>query len=100
VSFASIILCIASRVFVVVVVYFVIYSVRKLLDTHSYVFMVWYLVKPRYFIYHLMKALFSVSKLRKRISLTQISGDVMGSTAALYSGVSNSNLSPDTCQLE
>jgi hypothetical protein len=37
VSFVVIILCVASqRVFVVVVVYFVIDSVRKLLDTPSY----------------------------------------------------------------
>jgi hypothetical protein len=37
VSFAAITLCVAyQRVFVVVVVYFVIDSVRKLLDTHSY----------------------------------------------------------------
>jgi F0F1-type ATP synthase membrane subunit b/b' len=40
VSFAAIILCVASqRVFVVllvVVVYFVVDSVRKVLDTHSY----------------------------------------------------------------
>jgi hypothetical protein len=37
VSFAAITLCVASqRVFIVVVVYFVIDSVRKLLDTHSY----------------------------------------------------------------
>jgi hypothetical protein len=38
VSFAAITLCVASqRVFVVIVVYFVIDSVRKLLDTPSYV---------------------------------------------------------------
>jgi uncharacterized protein HemY len=43
VSFASITLCVASQrvfiivVFVVVVVYFVIDSVRKLLDTPSYI---------------------------------------------------------------
>jgi hypothetical protein len=38
VSFAAIILCIASqRVFTVVSVYFVIDSVRKLLDTRSYI---------------------------------------------------------------
>jgi hypothetical protein len=38
VSFAVITLCVASqRVFTVVNVYFVIDSVRKLLDTHSYV---------------------------------------------------------------
>jgi hypothetical protein len=37
VSFASITLCVASqRVFVVVVVDFVIDSIRKLLDTHRY----------------------------------------------------------------
>jgi hypothetical protein len=37
VSFASVTLCVASqRVFIVVNIYFVIYSVRKLLDTHSY----------------------------------------------------------------
>jgi hypothetical protein len=37
VSFAAITLCVASqRVFVVVVVYFVIDSVRKVLDTPSY----------------------------------------------------------------
>jgi hypothetical protein len=37
VSFAAIIICVASqRVFVVVFVYFVIDSVRKLLDTPSY----------------------------------------------------------------
>jgi len=36
VSFAAITLCVASqRVFIVVSVYFVIYSVRKLLDTPS-----------------------------------------------------------------
>jgi uncharacterized membrane protein len=38
VSFAAIALCVASqRVFIFVVVYFVIDSVRKLLDTISYV---------------------------------------------------------------
>jgi hypothetical protein len=38
VSFAAITLCVASqRVFIVVSVYFVIDSVRKLLDIHSYV---------------------------------------------------------------
>jgi hypothetical protein len=38
VSFAAITLCVASqRVFVVVSVYFVIDSVRKLLDTPSYI---------------------------------------------------------------
>jgi hypothetical protein len=45
VNFAAIMLCVASqRVFVVVRVYFFIYSVRKLLDTHSYVtaFSVWW----------------------------------------------------------
>jgi hypothetical protein len=37
VSFAAITLCVASqRVFIVVVAYFVIDSVRKLLDTPSY----------------------------------------------------------------
>jgi hypothetical protein len=37
VSFASITLCVASqRLFIVAVVYFVIDSVRKRLDTHSY----------------------------------------------------------------
>jgi hypothetical protein len=37
VSFAAITLCVASqRVFIVVSVYFVIYPVRKLLDTPSY----------------------------------------------------------------
>jgi hypothetical protein len=42
-SFASITLCVASqRVFIVVVVYFVIDSVRKLLDTSSYVCMCMY----------------------------------------------------------
>jgi hypothetical protein len=35
VSFATITLCVASRVLVVVVVYFVIDSVQKLLDTSS-----------------------------------------------------------------
>jgi hypothetical protein len=39
VSFATITLCVVSqRVFIVVVVYFVIDSVRKLLDTLSYAF--------------------------------------------------------------
>jgi hypothetical protein len=54
VSFAAITLCVASqRVFVVVSVYFVIDSVRKVLDTPShtstpqYVFMAWCLVKHR-----------------------------------------------------
>jgi hypothetical protein len=38
VSFAAITLCVASqRVFVVVAAYFFIHSVRKLLDTRSYV---------------------------------------------------------------
>jgi hypothetical protein len=37
VSFVAISLCVASRVFVVVVVDFVIDSVRKILDTPSYV---------------------------------------------------------------
>jgi hypothetical protein len=36
VSFAAITLCVASQQVFVVVVYFVIYSVRKLLDTPSY----------------------------------------------------------------
>jgi hypothetical protein len=46
VSFAAITLCVASqRVFIFVVVYFVIDSVRKLLDTSSYVFTAWYLIK-------------------------------------------------------
>jgi hypothetical protein len=37
VSFAIITLCVASqRVFIIVSVYFVIHSVRKLLDIHSY----------------------------------------------------------------
>jgi hypothetical protein len=45
VSFATITLCIASeRVFIVVDVYFVIDSVRKLLDTSSYSFLVNFLV--------------------------------------------------------
>jgi hypothetical protein len=40
VSFAAITLCVASQhVFVVVVVYFVIDLVRKLLDTPSYLFL-------------------------------------------------------------
>jgi hypothetical protein len=48
VSFAAITLCVASqRVFNVVSVYFVIDSVPKLLDTPSYVFMAWCLVKHR-----------------------------------------------------
>jgi hypothetical protein len=48
VSFAAITLCVAShRVFVVVRIYFVIDSVRKLLVTPSYVFMAWYLVEHR-----------------------------------------------------
>jgi hypothetical protein len=39
VSFVPVILCVASqRVFIFVVVYFVIDSVQKLLDTPSYVF--------------------------------------------------------------
>jgi hypothetical protein len=39
VSFAAIALCVASeRVFIVIGLYFVIDSVRKLLDTPSYVF--------------------------------------------------------------
>jgi hypothetical protein len=37
VSFAAITLCVASQRVFVVVVYFVIDSVRKLLDTHLYV---------------------------------------------------------------
>jgi hypothetical protein len=37
VSFATIILCVASQRMFIVVVYFVINSVRKLLDTPSYV---------------------------------------------------------------
>jgi hypothetical protein len=38
VSFAAITLCVTSqRVFIIVVVYFVIDSVRKLLDTPSYI---------------------------------------------------------------
>jgi len=38
VSFAAITLCVASqRVFIIVAVYFVIDSVRKLLDTHTYI---------------------------------------------------------------
>jgi hypothetical protein len=37
VSFVAIILCVASRVFIVVSIYFVIDSVQKLLDTPSYV---------------------------------------------------------------
>jgi hypothetical protein len=37
-SFAAITLCVASqRMFIVVIVYFVIGSVRKLLDTQSYI---------------------------------------------------------------
>jgi hypothetical protein len=37
VSFATITLCVASqRVFIVISVYFIIHSVRKLLDTPSY----------------------------------------------------------------
>jgi hypothetical protein len=36
VSFAAITLCVASQRVFIVVVYFVIDSVRKLLDTHSY----------------------------------------------------------------
>jgi hypothetical protein len=36
VSFAAITLCVASQHVFIVVVYFVIDSVRKLLDTHSY----------------------------------------------------------------
>jgi hypothetical protein len=48
VSFAAIALCAASeRVFIVVSVYFIIESVQKLLDTPSYVFMAWCLVKHR-----------------------------------------------------
>jgi hypothetical protein len=40
-SFVAITLCVASqRVFIVVSVYFVIDSVRKLLDTHSYIIVV------------------------------------------------------------
>jgi hypothetical protein len=46
VSFAAITICVASqRVFIVVIVYFVTDSVRKLLDAPSYVFLVWNLVK-------------------------------------------------------
>jgi hypothetical protein len=42
VSFAAITLCVASqRVFIVVSVYFVIDSVRKLLDTLSYIYLIW-----------------------------------------------------------
>jgi hypothetical protein len=42
VSFAAIILCVASqRVFIVLSVYFVIDSVRNLLNTHSYVARIW-----------------------------------------------------------
>jgi hypothetical protein len=41
VSFAAIILCVASqRLFIVVSVYFVIHSVRRLMDTPSYMFAV------------------------------------------------------------
>jgi predicted transcriptional regulator len=48
VSFAAITLCVASqRVFIVVSVYIVIDSVRKLLDTPSYVFTALYLAKHR-----------------------------------------------------
>jgi hypothetical protein len=36
VTFASITLCVASQRVFIVVVYFVIDSVRKVLDTHSY----------------------------------------------------------------
>jgi len=48
VSFSATTLCVASqRVFIVVSAYFVIDPVRKLLDTTSYVLMVWFLVKQR-----------------------------------------------------
>jgi hypothetical protein len=47
VSFAAITLCVASeRVFVVISVYFVIDSVRKLLDIPLHFFVVRYLVEP------------------------------------------------------
>jgi hypothetical protein len=50
VSFAAIVLCVASqRVFIVVSVYFVIDSVRKLLDTPSYVESVLWIVMLGYF---------------------------------------------------
>jgi len=46
VSFVAITLCVASQgVFNVVSVYFVIDSVRKLLDTLSYHFRIWYRVR-------------------------------------------------------
>jgi hypothetical protein len=49
VSFAAITLCVASQRVFIVVIYFVIDSVRKLLDTSSYVFVAWYLIKHRGF---------------------------------------------------
>jgi hypothetical protein len=47
VSFAAITLCVASQRVFIFVVYFVMHSVRKLLDTPSYAFMAWWLVKYR-----------------------------------------------------
>jgi hypothetical protein len=42
VTFATITLCVASQRVFIVVVYFVIASVRKLLDTHSYLWTISY----------------------------------------------------------
>jgi uncharacterized protein HemY len=47
VSFAAITLCVASQRVFIVVVYFVIDSVRKLLDIPSYAVMVWWSVKKK-----------------------------------------------------
>jgi len=53
VSFASITLCVASqRVFIVVVIYFVIDSVRKLLDTPSYVVSIGRKISPTFLMQH------------------------------------------------
>jgi hypothetical protein len=50
VSFAAITLCVGSqRVFIIVVIYFVIDSVRKLLDTPSYLIAMSYFVISRQF---------------------------------------------------
>jgi hypothetical protein len=68
VSFAAIILCVATqRVFIVVSVYFVIDSVQKLLDTHPYSYGYVYLRKMfyslEYFICCLTHSFFLFSQL-------------------------------------
>jgi hypothetical protein len=78
VSFGTITLCVASQRVLIVVVYFVIDSVRKLLDTHSY-------AAPG----------LTITLLSVRTNRTGLNFSVIIACSTAYSRISNSDQTPN-----